>query len=585
MQNNGLGLIKIEDGKVIVTNPEEGKLAARILPSKDVEVIVDNKIVTAPMEVLKENQIQINVKSEEKPQRKLNLNVSEDKLEARVTIKSEKSLIYKVKNCEFSPILKPTIEVEAEITAPRYTEVELNAKLSELGIIYGLDAEAISYCCKNDVVDNVTIANGKEVIQPIDDEIKPYFNVLEEKRLIEDDNGRVDFKSIGDVETVEAGQLIGELRKGKEGSIGFNVFGQVIKPQRRKTQTIRAGNGTNISENKVYATISGKPYLRGNSFCVEEVFSVNGDVDISKGNIRFIGDVIVHGNVRDDMKVESGNNISIYGNVLRGTLTSEGNVEVKGNIISSNVIGGNVGENYSAYLEQIEQFYEKIYNICENIKKINHRNLMTTHINEKELISAVIDARFKTFNKDVRKLLHSIEKQKDIQCEVYKALELKMKKSYFLIFENINEITKIEKLLREKLESLKSKIYKRCDLYIEYAQDCNINITGSVYVDGKGIYKSNVNSMDSIYFINDTSMIRGGCIIAENEIKAKIVGTPNGVNTLLKVKNNGHIYATMAYYNTKFIIGSKEYILDEPSRDIHVYLDKYNEICVEKLKL
>ena len=40
-----------------------------------------------------------------------------------------------------------------------------------------------------------------------------------------------------------------------------------------------------------------------------------------------------------------------------------------------------------------------------------------------------------------------------------------------------------------------------------------------------------------------------------------------------------------AYYNTKFIVGEKEYLLEEPSRNIHAYLDSDRELVVDKFKL
>ncbi|HCQ89755.1 MAG TPA: hypothetical protein DIU45_08475 [Clostridium sp.] len=91
--------------------------------------------------------------------------------------------------------------------------------------------------------------------------------------------------------------------------------------------------------------------------------------------------------------------------------------------------------------------------------------------------------------------------------------------------------------------------------------------------------------MDSVYFVADRSTTRGGIINAADEIKCKIVGTIAGVSTILKVKKSGHIHADIAYYNTKFIIGEKEFLLEEPSRNIHVYLDNDKELVVDKFKL
>lgn len=585
LKSKGIGLIKFENNQIIIIDPKEGNLPARILPSLDVAVIIDGKEVSIPSEVHEKNKIELKIKKESIPKREIILNVSEDKMEARITIKEEKSYKYKIRESSFAPVFVPALEIEAEVMAPRYTEIELLSQLSKMGIIYGLDNDNIRWCCNNDMVENVIIAKGKKCVEPIDDKVTLFFDDNKEGKLIEDEQGNVDFKSIGNVANVKTGELIGQLEIGKNGEIGFNVYGQVVKPHRKKEKKIFAKDGCRILDNKVYATIDGRPNIRGTVFSVEKVLKISGDVDISKGNVSFIGDVIVSGDVKEDMKVESGNNILVNGNTLIATLIAEGDIEINGNVISTNICGGNFSAEYIIYVDKLEKFYQVISNIYENLIKINHRNLLTTHINEKELINAIIDSRFKNFNMDLKILINMMEKQYDVENEFYRLIKSKMYTTYFSSFESIDEIKKAVSLLEERLYDIKSKNKRKSDLYVNYVQNSTISMSGSIYVNGQGIYKSEVTALDSIYFLKNSSIMRGGVLVAENEIKAKIVGTPNAVQNILKVKKHGHIYVDNAYYNTKFIVGNKIYVLEENSRDVHVYLDKDGEICVEKLKI
>ena len=39
------------------------------------------------------------------------------------------------------------------------------------------------------------------------------------------------------------------------------------------------------------------------------------------------------------------------------------------------------------------------------------------------------------------------------------------------------------------------------NLTANYIQDSKVSSTGSVYINGKGVYKSEINALDSVYFI------------------------------------------------------------------------------------
>ena len=118
----------------------------------------------------------------------------------------------------------------------------------------------------------------------------------------------------------------------------------------------------------------------------------------------------------------------------------------------------------------------------------------------------------------------------------------------------------------------------------DYSQDSTIKSSGNIIFTGKGEYVSNLMASDSILFKIDKSLARGGVIKAGKEIKCKIVGGLGGVSTKLIVSKNGQIWADVAYPNTRFIIGEKEYILDVFSKNIHAFIGEDRELIVDKLQ-
>ena len=115
-------------------------------------------------------------------------------------------------------------------------------------------------------------------------------------------------------------------------------------------------------------------------------------------------------------------------------------------------------------------------------------------------------------------------------------------------------------------------------------QDSKIQATGTVYIDGKGEYVTDIEAKKDVIFTREGSVARGGSIKAKN-INAKVVGSAAGVTTELRVPKTGNITADVAYQNTTFCFGEMKYVLDKASKGIKAYVDNKGEIVVDKLLL
>jgi len=63
-------------------------------------------------------------------------------------------------------------------------------------------------------------------------------------------------------------------------------------------------------------------------------------VDISSGNIRFKGDVVVHGNVSEGMTIQAAGKIDIKGMVFQARIAAQGNINAGQNITGSTIVAG-----------------------------------------------------------------------------------------------------------------------------------------------------------------------------------------------------------------------------------------------------
>jgi hypothetical protein len=88
-----------------------------------------------------------------------------------------------------------------------------------------------------------------------------------------------------------------------------------------------------------FAEINGLVRLLSGKVNVEPVYVVEGDVNMKEGNIKFLGTVVVKGNVDDGFDVNAAGNIEVMGSVGRCNLSAEGDI-----IVHQGITGKNTGQ-------------------------------------------------------------------------------------------------------------------------------------------------------------------------------------------------------------------------------------------------
>ncbi len=92
-----LGLVKIIDGNLIISDPAEGNEKATIIKGSGITLKVDDKEVAGKVQVTSESKIEV-IFPEQGAKRELNIKVSEDKLLAFATVKYIPMLTYKLED-------------------------------------------------------------------------------------------------------------------------------------------------------------------------------------------------------------------------------------------------------------------------------------------------------------------------------------------------------------------------------------------------------------------------------------------------------------------------------------------------------
>jgi len=245
-------------------------------------------------------------------------------------------------------ILKKDAPVEAFITVEQIKEELQNKK-----IIFGIKDSVLQSL--TDSMDSLEfpliIAEGKTAERGEDGYIVYKTMTNEENR--EQDDKVYNFRNVIKINSVCKGQLIAEIVKPSLGEPGIDIFGRVIPAKSGKPAKIKPGKNVMLHDYKIYATLDGQLSIATDSINVFPVFEVNGDLNLKTGNIDFIGNVLIRGNVPSGYTVKAGGDIHVMGLVEGANLIAGGSVHISGGIAGG--MRGSVEAGidiYSNYLNQ-----------------------------------------------------------------------------------------------------------------------------------------------------------------------------------------------------------------------------------------
>ena len=232
--------------------------------------------------------------------------------------------------------------------------------ISSNGVVAGLD---------NDMIENISkqrqynhkyiIARGVQQIDGEDARVELMFDSkeLNEFKPTVKEDGTVDFRDLNTVKNVKAGDILAIKIPPKQGIDGYNVTGQDVKARKPKEVRIPRGKNTKMLDDNItlVACIDGKLEYDDHNVYINSVYTLNNDVDNSIGNIDFIGDVIINGNVNSGFTIKAGGNVEVRGSVEDSVIEAGGNVIVtygmQGTSRSRIIAKGNV---MTKFLQNVE---------------------------------------------------------------------------------------------------------------------------------------------------------------------------------------------------------------------------------------
>jgi len=148
------------------------------------------------------------------------------------------------------------------------------------------------------------------------------------------DDGRADFRAQDRISRVRAGELVATVRpRDPDAEDGWDVSGMVIPLPPEQQETLQAGRGVREEIQpdggvRFVSEAAGEIILDGTTLSVMDVHTINGDADMSTGNVNFPGNVRITGSVRSGFTIVAGGILEVGESVEAALLSAAGTITV-----------------------------------------------------------------------------------------------------------------------------------------------------------------------------------------------------------------------------------------------------------------
>ncbi len=219
------------------------------------------------------------------------------------------------------------------------TREDVFARLAELGIVRGIKEDGIAYLCESTrPLKAVALAEAAPPTAGENARIEQYVSISKRKKVAEREDGSVDFRDLGEIASVCAGQKLYRRIPPTVGNPGVDIMDNELPGLLGKDITLIPGRGAMIDPNDpdlVVAAVEGELIFKDGVLNVSEIHTVKGDIDFSTGNLQFKGSVKIGGTLRSGFTVEAGGSVQINGNVEDASVISGADVTILGGFAGS----------------------------------------------------------------------------------------------------------------------------------------------------------------------------------------------------------------------------------------------------------
>lgn len=231
------------------------------------------------------------------------------------------------------------IEPQSKDEACSITIDELVQILNESSVVYGINREQLGKIANDALLNKaVEVARGKPPGKGRDAGFELLFETAGSKAPAVGDDGYIDYKSLNLISNATKGQPLAKKIAPGMGEPGMTVKGKELPGEVGKDRALPKGKNTDVSPDNpdlLIATQDGAITFANNLVSIDNVYKISSDVDMSTGNIDFVGSLKISGMVKAGFKVKAAGNIEIGKNIEDAEIISGGTIVAAGGFVGS----------------------------------------------------------------------------------------------------------------------------------------------------------------------------------------------------------------------------------------------------------
>ncbi|WP_134701616.1 DUF342 domain-containing protein [Ammoniphilus sp. YIM 78166] len=522
------GSVQIQGGVIEILEPSDGGEDPIIEAKEPIQLFINGIQVSRPVRIISEDRIEWKVKISPL----YTIDLSEDQMKAYLRVHQLHHYEWRLSDQPAQHHLILHVEANLGRVVDSLTMEVILSQLEQMGIQSQVDKLAIQGELEHPTFEKILIARGVEPISGTDANVEVYFS-LEEQSYLEEINGKVNYREHHHIPMVQEGELMARKIPKKDGLSGRNLFGKAVSPKPVKDFMLATRGHVELRENgEVYALKPGRPRMMGDAvrfFDVCTSYIVQGNVDMNTGNILFIGDVVIYGDVMDGMTVEAMGRVIVHGNAYHATIAATGGIQVQGNAVSSRLYSGLYGVDYSQLYMELKKVSEPFASLLEAIQMIrNHLHENKQAVTISRVVQTLVDHKYMHLIPMFQRLISLVHTMKSPAenefLELNQRLELFLKPHGISTIRSIDELYAIQEFLAEMRNRVRQYQEKKATIEVRQCHHSSLKATGDIRIKQEGMIQSDLFTEGNVVFYDQNSVCRGGVIIAEGSISAMTVG-------------------------------------------------------------
>ncbi|MEW4370066.1 FapA family protein [Paenibacillus kandeliae] len=470
----------------------------------------------------------------------------------------------------------------------RLIPIEVTAvqeQLNKLDISYGVNAQALQLACETAEAGTFVIASGRLPIPGIDGSFE--FKTDTEARKVQPkvrDDGTIDYRETREFPAVDEGEVIGIVLPAIPGTDGMDIYGRnVAAPPVRNVQII-PGKDVELSTDRMSA-IAMRPGMPSQTkqgynikLSIVPKLMHSGDVNLSTGNIHFLGDVEISGAVQDTMQVEAEGNIHIRSNVNMAQIIAGQSLIVNANVISSRIVIGQMYLFYGQIAPMLTYMEEQTELLKAAVRQVSSATAFklsdVENVGLAPLFQVLFQGRFRWMRDHMNRMQKIADQYKSVLSEDWGRYFKEMQRGFLSEgsshFRNADDLEGFNRRTRYLYSVVVLPAMEQIFSRFHFVQNTTIRCGGDIIVE-KGCYNSHLYCEGQL---QSGGSLRGGTYYAGQSITVDEAGSPGTGTTLLHVAEGGYVRVKRILAGTTLRIGERIHQFTEDREHIFARVDR-----------